>query len=116
MKHLSLLGSLFLIFSCTNPAEKQVPKPASKRTAEMRASKRFEIQITENCENSFGYQILDKGKVIIDQRTIPSVPGTNGFYTRERAQRAGELVLSKMEKGVFPPTVSAEELDSLGVL
>ena len=63
----------------------------------------------------WGYSISEKGKRIIDQQTIPGVPGNQGFQTSEDAQKVAELVIEKLEKGVFPPTVSEEELQKLGI-
>lgn len=63
----------------------------------------------------WGYYISEKGKQIINQETIPGVPGNLGFKTSEDALKVAELVRSKMEKGTFPPTISEEELQKLGI-
>ena len=63
----------------------------------------------------WGYSISEKGKRIIDQQTIPGVPGNQGFQTSEDAQKVAELVIEKLEKGAFPPTVLEEELQKLGI-
>jgi hypothetical protein len=63
----------------------------------------------------WGYYISEKGKQIIKQETIPGVPGNQGFQTSEEALKVAELVRSKMEKGTFPPTISEEELQKLGI-
>ena len=66
--------------------------------------------------SGWGYLIRQQGRVIIDQPTIPVVPGQRSFATQQQAQRVGELVLTKMQAGHFPPTLSLPELDSLGAL
>ena len=63
----------------------------------------------------WGYNISEKGKRIIDHQTIPGVPGNQGFRTSEEAQKVAELVIEKLEKGAFPPTISEEELQKLGI-
>ena len=73
----------------------------------------LEVQPTTS---GWGYLIRQQGRVIIDQPTIPVVPGQRSFATQQQAQRVGELVLTKMRAGHFPPTLSLSELDSLGAL
>ncbi|GAB2802154.1 hypothetical protein GCM10027275_55570 [Rhabdobacter roseus] len=73
----------------------------------------LEVQPTAS---GWGYLIRQEGRVVIDQPTIPVVPGQRSFATRQQAQRVGELVLTKMRAGRFPPTLSLPELDSLGAL
>ena len=63
----------------------------------------------------WGYYISENGKQIINQQTIPGVPGNQGFKTSEEALKVAELVRSKMENGTFPPTISEEELQKLGI-
>lgn len=70
----------------------------------------------ESDEGGFGYNILKDGKLYIHQTSIPSVQGVKGFSTHEKAMRAAEFVIYKLQNGVVPPSVSGRELDSLGVL
>ena len=37
------------------------------------------------------------------------------FKTSEEALKVAELVRSKLERGTFPPTISEEELQKLGI-
>jgi hypothetical protein len=63
----------------------------------------------------WGYYISENGKQIINQQTIPGVPGNQGFKTSEEALKVAELVRSKLERATFPPTISEEELQKLGI-
>jgi hypothetical protein len=65
--------------------------------------------------DGWGYYISETGKQIIHQETIPGVPGNQGFQSSEEAMKVAELVRSKMENGTFPPTISEEELQKLGI-
>lgn len=119
---------LFLLFSCTEkPTSEQVvvateekilnhsqneQKQSTPRTP--KSSSKFTFFTYMQAEG-WGYSISEKGKRIIDQQTIPGVPGNQGFQTSEDAQKVAELVIEKLEKGVFPPTVSEEELQKLGI-
>jgi hypothetical protein len=67
-------------------------------------------------EHGWGYQILNNGKLYINQPHIPSIQGNNGFKTEDNANITATYIIHKLNNNVFPPTVSKEELDSLGVL
>lgn len=73
-------------------------------------------KVVMNSEKNWGYQLFQNGKMIINQTTIPSVQGMAGFDSQEKAERTAKHIISKLEKGVFPPTVDKKELDSLKVL
>lgn len=65
---------------------------------------------------NYGYQIFDaSGKMTINQPTIPAIQGNKGFETEKDAQTAAEFVIQKIDRGIFPPTFSVAELDSLGL-
>lgn len=64
--------------------------------------------------NGYGYDILVNGKVFIHQTTVPGVPGTRAFVRRDDAEKIARLVVTKMEKGVMPPTVTRAEMEALG--
>lgn len=67
-------------------------------------------------EENWGYQLFQNGTMVINQTSIPSVQGIDGFDTKEKAERTAKHILNKLENGIFPPTVDKEELDSLDVL
>jgi hypothetical protein len=64
----------------------------------------------------WGYDLYIDGKKTIHQPHIPGVAGTKGFSSKENAQKAANFVLFKLKNNIMPPSVSKEELDSLGVL
>ncbi|MCF2504658.1 DUF4907 domain-containing protein [Dyadobacter sp. CY107] len=66
-------------------------------------------------ESGWGYRVLDKGTPIIEQRSVPGIPGNNGFKDEKSALKTAKLVEQKLEKGIFPPSISMSELDSLGI-
>ena len=66
--------------------------------------------------NSFGYNILMYGSVLVHQPSRPGLPGNAGFATEEDAMKVAELVISKIRNNEMPPTVTIEELRELGVL
>ena len=64
----------------------------------------------------YGYDILIYDAVYNHQPHIPAINGMRGFHTKEQAQKAAELVVYKIRNNIMPPSVSPQELDSIGVL
>ena len=64
----------------------------------------------------WGYQILQDGKLAIDQKHIPVIQGYRSFSSKEKAEKTGNFIVQKMKNGIFPPTLTKQELDSLEVL
>ncbi|MEO7263715.1 MAG: DUF4907 domain-containing protein, partial [Ferruginibacter sp.] len=64
----------------------------------------------------FGYDIYIKDALYIHQPHIPAIAGNNGFSTEANAKKAAEFVLYKLDHNIMPPSVTPEQLDSLGVL
>lgn len=92
----------------TNSKVEATPKKAS--------SSEWSYKVVLISENNWGYQLSQKGTMVINQTSIPSIQGIDGFDTKEKAERTAKHILNKLENGIFPPTVDKEELDSLGVL
>lgn len=74
----------------------------------------YSISTLQNA-NGWGYQIRQNGKLMLDQPTVPGRPGMAGFQTQEDAQKVAELVKSKLQAKIFPPTVSEDELKNLNI-
>ena len=64
----------------------------------------------------YGYDIYIFDALYVHQPNVPAINGNRGFKTKEQAQQAGELVAYKIKNNIMPPSVSIQELDSLGVL
>lgn len=76
----------------------------------------YTFETSENPGLGWGYQIFDNGTLFINQPHIPAIQGNKGFTTKEKAEMTAQFAILKMEQGFVPPTISPEELDSLGVL
>jgi hypothetical protein len=74
----------------------------------------FEITTLQTA-NGWSYQIRQNGKILVDQPTIPGRPGTAGFQSQEDAQKVAELVKSKLQAKVFPPSISEADLQNLNI-
>jgi hypothetical protein len=76
----------------------------------------FEVKTFAVEAGGYGYEIYINGSKTIYQPTIPGLPGNTGFSTQEKAKRTGEFVAHKIRNNQMPPSVTVEELDSIGVL
>ena len=65
--------------------------------------------------NTWGYVIIKNGKKYIIQTTIPSMPGTKGFQSKEDAANVAHLAIRKLKIKNDLPTISKEELNQLHV-
>lgn len=63
----------------------------------------------------FGYDIYIDGKRYVHQPHIPAVAGSRGFATEADARKTAEFAAYKIQHNIMPPSISAQELDSLGV-
>lgn len=129
MKLINITGVLIIVlfFVCCNTknrSNEQSTKNQSKKSEVSinpeKEGKQENNQInikTINTENlGWGYDIYIHGDLFIHQPHIPAINGTRGFETEEKARKAGEFVSFKLQNNISPPSVSRNELDSLGVL
>lgn len=117
MNRYFFLSLLIITASCSEPSEPfgqsdtyQVTDTISQPSSPVRS---YKVIFTENV--GWGYQIFEGSKMMVDQKHIPAVQGMVGFDSKEKAEITAKFILDKIEQGIFPPTVSPEELDSLGV-
>lgn len=74
-------------------------------------TKEYYYKITSDQQDGFGYQIFEGKKLIIDQPFIPALEEKKMFRTEKDAIKIARLVIIKLNNGVFPPTISKEEVD-----
>jgi hypothetical protein len=126
MKSPVLFALLFVLAGCSSPESKPesvssrdsavAPEQISTELPQADSTLSLTVSVYENTNASgWGFDILKDGKPMIHQPHIPAVSGTKGFASRAEAEAAGRLMLDKISKGVMPPTVSVEELDSMGI-
>ena len=98
-------------------AQKNQPKESPYKDA------KIDIQIIDNSKEKheppvtgYGYRILIFDALYVSQPHIPAINGNRGFKTKEQATKAAEFVIYKIRNNIMPPSLSVEELDSLGTL
>lgn len=109
MKNYSYYFILLLVFlSC----EKNTKDYSFEKCVQ---SQQLELKVF-NIENGWGFDIYRKGKLYVHQTNIPAINKSNHFFSEKNAANVGELMIRKICKNIFPPTISIEELDSLSVI
>ncbi|MBI3501553.1 MAG: DUF4907 domain-containing protein [Bacteroidetes bacterium] len=102
-------------------AEKQKKQPQENPYK----NAKIEVKIIDNTKSKnaddvkvsgFGYDIYIFDALYVHQPNVPAINGNRGFKTKEQAKNAGELVAYKIKNNIMPPSVTIQELDSLGVL
>lgn len=112
-----LFALCILMLGCEN-ADEQFDAPAQpvdKPSDTADVSTGYSYAIIQNDTAGYGYQILEDGKMIINQPTIPAIQGNHAFVSQEEVKMMAEFVKLKIEKGIMPPTVSVAEMDSMGI-
>lgn len=117
MMKLGILACLFLV-SCSQSDSIEKVESKESKTSEIKKpvvhSYSYKVLFEEN--KGWGYQIFNGSTLLINQMHIPSIQGIKGFETQQKAETTAEFILKEIENGVFPPTITKEILDSLGVL
>lgn len=121
--NIKYLLPIFLIsfISCTEKvqeqiAEKQNPIKKTNISTKTQNEINYSTEAFYTEDIGWGYVIFKNNKAYINQPHIPAISGNNGFTTKIAAEKVGEFVIYKLEKGILPPSVSIDELDSLEVL
>jgi hypothetical protein len=112
----TLLSSMPAVAGTSMSAEETAGKKEVKQQKNAYAKAEITIKIIPAANKTFGYDILLYGRPLVHQPNIPGLPGNEGFTTKERAQTVAEFVVKKIRNNEMPPTVTIEELNSMGVL
>lgn len=75
----------------------------------------WNFEILKNDTGGWFYEIKSDEKLIVRQENIPAIPGNYAFQDSIQASRVAELMMDKMENGIFPPSISIKELDNLQI-
>ena len=122
MKIIVLIILVLVFVSCKDAVPKKSPgneditltdKPVEDEISEKNTSV-YEVRTVENA-SGWGYEVWKDGAMVIKQEHIPAVQGIRAFSSQEQAQKAAEIIKAKLEQGIFPPTMSMAELQSIGV-
>ena len=108
---------LFVFFTTTSPVFAQNKTDTNtNKLLKISHSISLTYKVIDADSSTFGYEIYSNGKLMIDQNSIPAMPGNTGFKTKAKAEKVAKLVINKIKVGEIPPTVQIEELRKLKVI
>ncbi len=110
---------LTINYACTQSDRKVdhiTPTPEGKPLGENNIKTKVKTYQNSIPGNGWGYDIYADGKLYIHQPHIPAVNGNRGFQSQQNAEKAGNFAAYKIGNNIMPPTISVQELDSLGVI
>jgi len=121
MRFIILILIALIINACESSGtpeeiDKNVIKNETPLTQSTKNKVEYTYKIIFSPQSGWGYQILNNGQLYINQPHIPAVSGSTGFTDESKAIKTAKFVIYKLHNNILPPTVSVNELDSLGVL
>ncbi len=113
--------AIFTIFCALSAQAQQQPKQPENNAAKFPAAgtyanTKLTYKIIDAPNHTYCYDVLADGKIMIHQTSAPGLPGNEGFKTKADAEKVAKLVITKIQKGEMPPTVSIEEMKKLKVI
>jgi hypothetical protein len=99
------------LFTQALPAPAQSDSSTAKfPKASAYANTKLTYKIIDAPKHTYCYDIFADGKLIIHQTSVPALPGSEGFKTKEDATKVAVLVIEKMEQGEMPVRISRDDL------
>lgn len=111
-----IVGGIYLYQKSKHSSLTETPNPLAVSLSNPYANSTIETKTFQNDDKSFGYDILVDDHIYVHQPSVPAVGGNAGFKSEVDAEKTGEFVAEKIKNNILPPTVSPEELKTLGVL
>ncbi len=115
MKYICTFILLCFIFSCGQSERQKAEQAKTKQSPPLLNNITVETYKNDSTLGGFGYNILVDGKIMVHQPNIPAVMGNRGFDTDEDASKTAALVSFKLKNNIMPPSVTIQELDSIGI-
>lgn len=117
---------LLLLLSVSAKAQQRVAdtkNPSTEKKQEVQfpeasqfADSKLTYKIIPSANNTWCYDILADGRMMIHQPSVPGLPGNEGFKTKAVAQKVADLIISKIKNGEMPPSVTLDEMKKVGAL
>jgi hypothetical protein len=76
----------------------------------------FHFTTMKNDTGGWYYQVLKGDKRFIIQKHIPAIQGVFAFSDSIQAAKVANLMCRKLDQGLFPPSISVQEIDSLKII
>jgi hypothetical protein len=111
---LSLVAIVSILLLLNNLKSPDSKKAGTFSFPKIENTEDLKLNVFENNE-VWGYEIYVNNKRVILQESIPGVPGNQKFTKKTDAKKCGEIVIKKIKQQKIP-SISIDELDSLGIV
>ena len=111
-----LVASFLALYVHAQQQPKQEDTAAKFPESSAYTNTKLTYKVIDAPNHTYGYDVLADARLMIHQKSIPAMPGNEGFKTKADAEKVARLVISKIKKGEMPPTVSIEEMKKLKVI
>lgn len=115
MKYVYLICIGVLLASCgAEETDESDVKPEKGTTQAEKPKYTSNVYFLEDV--GWCYQVFRGTKMILNQKHVPAVQGIKGFETKEKAEIAVNFIMERVIAGNERPSVTPEELDSIGAI
>lgn len=115
MKYAYLIFIGILLSSCDAESINEIEvKP--KGNMDQSETPKYSSKVYHLQDVGWCYQVFRGTKMILNQKHIPAVQGVKGFETKEKAKIAVNFIMERVISGNERPSVTPEELDSIGAI
>lgn len=114
MKFSVLFVTALIFTSCSSESEPEIVEKDNPSGQQQKSAYTYKVYLLQDV--GWCYQIFKGSKLMIDQKHVPSVPGILGFSTKEKAEIAVQFIMKQIEAGNERPSVTPEQLDSIGAI
>ena len=114
-KMITWLAAIFFAL-CLNAQQQPKQENAAAQFPQTSVNTKLTYKIIDAANHTYGYDVLADDRLVIHQKSIPAMPGNEGFKAKANASKVAQLVIDKIKKGEMPPTVTIEEMKKLKVI
>lgn len=123
--YLGVYASLLVLVSLVSNAQKISASPfaidyknhvVAFPSASPFAKSIFTHKIIQAANNTWCYDIIADGKMMIHQPSAPGLAGNEGFHNKLVEQKATDLVIQRIKNGEMPPRITKKEMQKIGSL
>ena len=96
--------SIIAIFLVVSIQAQQQPNQPENNAAKFPAAgtyanTKLTYKIIDAPNHTYGYDVFADGRLMIHQKSIPALPGNEGFKTKADASKVAQQVINKIKKG-----------------
>mgnify|MGYP001271692802 CR=1 FL=1 len=112
----SIIGIRFTAEAQVSKSEKQIytsGKYINRIPTEGKKTIEYSFKLLQLNNNTFGYEVFANGVLILRQDEYPGRGAGNGFQSEKDATIIAQVIISKLQRPVAPPVLSAQQVNQI---